>query len=156
MKGLNWVIKNGGVASEADYPFKGQQGKCPDSKVKSSATISSYIKLEKTEAALLNDVAVKPISVGVDATGMIHYKKDSIYAGGNYKDTTNHAVLIVGYDRTKEGVDYWIVKNSWGKDWRNDDYIWIKRNTGLSNGVCGIHTRAYRPMKDKKEFKAQY
>lgn len=57
---------------------------------------------------------------------------------------TNHCVLIVGYD-SSNGEDYWIVKNSWGTKWGINGYIWIKRNTGLPYGVCGMNAWAYNP-----------
>ena len=44
-----------------------------------------------------------------------------------------HAVVIVGYG-TENDVDYWLVKNSWGKLWGNKGNIKIKRGVHM----CGI------------------
>lgn len=47
----------------------------------------------------------------------------------------NHGVFLVGYDTTGP-VPYWIVKNSWGKDWGDDGYVKIAMIEGA--GMCGI------------------
>ena len=44
-----------------------------------------------------------------------------------------HAVVIVGYG-TENDVDYWIVKNSWGKWWGDRGYFKIRRGVHM----CGI------------------
>lgn len=34
-----------------------------------------------------------------------------------------HAVLVVGFGKTREGKEYWIVKNSWDAFWGNNGYV---------------------------------
>ena len=49
----------------------------------------------------------------------------------------NHAVLIVGYGNdAKTNLDYWLVKNSYGKEWGDKGYIKIAIEDGA--GICGI------------------
>jgi len=45
----------------------------------------------------------------------------------------NHAVLATGFG-TENGIDYWIVKNSWSTDWGEKGYFRIKRG----DNMCAI------------------
>ena len=48
----------------------------------------------------------------------------------------NHAVTMVGYGYDSSvKLDYWLVKNSWGKSWGEQGYFRIRRG----NGTCGIN-----------------
>ena len=40
----------------------------------------------------------------------------------------NHSVLIIGYG-TEKGINYFIVKNSYGTRWGEKGYARIKRDT---------------------------
>ncbi|XP_064418531.1 cathepsin K-like [Latimeria chalumnae] len=50
-----------------------------------------------------------------------------------------HAIIIVGFG-TENGVDYWIIKNSWGQRWGDKGYARIKRNAN----VCQITQDSYK------------
>lgn len=135
---FQWVISNGGIDSESDYPYTsgtGITGSCKTAKEsKHVAKFSAYKDVSKSETAMATFVAASgPLAVAVDAESGWQ-----TYSGGIMKTCTgkqlDHGVLVVGYG-VDASVDYWIVKNSWGASWGESGYIRLQRGTNQ----CGIN-----------------
>ncbi|PON33084.1 Peptidase C1A [Parasponia andersonii] len=110
-------------------------------------TISGYRDVpENNEESLLKALAHQPISVAIEASGRdFQFYRWGIFNGhcGSHLD---HGVAAIGYGSSK-GLDYIIVKNSWGSTWGEKGYIRMKRNTGKPHGLCGINKMASYPTK---------
>jgi cathepsin L len=138
---FDYVAKHG-IVSEWSYgytSYNGDTGTCkyddarkgypylPHSKVGlvgySSLPTNSYDALMYAVATL------GPVVVSVAANGW------GLYKGGLYEDSDkskhldlDHAVVLEGYGTDDEtGLDYWLVRNSWGVLWGEDGYIRLKR-----------------------------
>ncbi|KAI3872828.1 hypothetical protein MKX03_019031 [Papaver bracteatum] len=147
---FEFVINNGGIDTESDYPYTAKDGTCNITKEeKKAVTIDGYRDVAPEENALFCSVANQPIRVAIVASSLDF----QLYTGGVYdgdcssnpKDL-DHGILIVGYG-SKDDQDYWIVKNSWGTKWGMEGYVYIKRNTDLEYGVCAINAQASYPTK---------
>lgn len=150
---FEWVIRNGGITTEKNYPYistNGNNGTCNILKGGSErVTIDSYRNVTNSDSSLLCSVSQQPISVGIVATS----QDFMLYVGGIYNGncsndpySIDHGVLIVGYS-FKNDVDYWIVKNSWSTGWGLKGYVYVQRNTDIENGVCAINALASYPTK---------
>jgi len=90
-------------------------------------------------------VARQPVAISIDAGHAVFHN----YTGGVLDSTacgiaTNHAVSIVGYGTDADsGLEYWLVRNSWGSSWGVDGFIKIAITEG--DGICAINHRPLYP-----------
>jgi hypothetical protein len=152
-KAFEYIIRNGGIASDEDYPYKAKQGTCNNLNRK-VGSIDKYEWVPRyNEQALKKAVANQPISVAVESAG----RDFQLYKKGIFKGscTTNldHAVVIVGYG-TESETDYWIVRNSWGTTWGEEGYIRMERNIASPQGLCGIAMQTLYPVKSTSSYLA--
>ncbi|KAG7037972.1 Cysteine protease XCP1 [Cucurbita argyrosperma subsp. argyrosperma] len=147
---FSFIVSSGGLHKEEDYPYLEEESTCENKKGELEVvTISGYKDVpENNEGSLIKALAHQPLSVAIEASG----RDFQFYSGGIFDGPCgtelDHGVAAVGYGSSK-GVDYIIVKNSWGPKWGEKGFIKMKRNTGKPAGLCGINKMASYPTKNK-------
>lgn len=143
---FRYIKANGGIDTEASYPYEARDGPCRFKPADIGATVAGYTDVpEGDEAALTQAIAaVGPISVAIDAS---HFSFQLYHTGVYYEKRCSptrldHGVLAVGYG-TEDGQDFYWVKNSWGLSWGQKGYIKMARNR---NNNCGIATQSSYPL----------
>ncbi|TGZ68099.1 hypothetical protein CRM22_004440 [Opisthorchis felineus] len=132
------IVKMGGLELNADYPYIAADGVCKMDRSKFRAYVNKSLVLptkEEQQAAWLAKNG--PLSAGINAdylqfyiSGVMHPTHSECSPSG-----LNHAVLSVGFG-SEHNIPYWIVRNSWGKNWGEKGYFRIYRG----DGTCGINT----------------
>jgi cathepsin L len=144
---FQYVITNGGIDTEASYPYTATgPNTCQYNAANSAATMSSFKDVVSgSESGLLTAVYATPTSVAIDAS----QQSFQFYSGGVYNEPAcsstqlDHGVLAVGFGMYQDTTAYWLVKNSWGTSWGLNGYIMMSRNL---NNQCGIATAASYPI----------
>ena len=153
---FKYVINNNGLCSEEDYPYQGEQGSCQENQCNNVVNISDYSDIEQNnEHILMRAVSQQPISVAIQANvSSFKFYRSGVYQDPQCGDQLDHGVLIVGYGTDRfQGLDYWIVKNSWGPEWGDNGYIKILRNYDQSeSGMCGIASQPSFPIVNTNPF----
>ncbi|XP_015571857.2 cysteine protease XCP1 [Ricinus communis] len=147
---FDYIVNNGGLHKEEDYPYLMEEGTCDEKREEMEVvTISGYHDVpENNEESLLKALAHQPLSISIEASGRdFQFYGRGVFNGPCGTDL-DHGVAAVGYGSSK-GLDYIIVKNSWGPKWGEKGYIRMKRNTGKPEGLCGINKMASYPTKKK-------
>ncbi|WCJ32696.1 Cysteine proteinases superfamily protein [Euphorbia peplus] len=144
--GFKFIIENNGITTETNYPYEAADGTCNTMEsANSAAKITGYEDVPPNdEAALMNAVASQPISVAIDAGGSeFQFYKSGVFAGSCGTEL-NHGVTAVGYG-SNDGMNFWLVKNSWGTQWGEEGYIRIQKDIDAKEGLCGIAMQASYP-----------
>ncbi|WCJ31261.1 cysteine proteinase1 [Euphorbia peplus] len=149
---FQFIFQNGGIDTEADYPYQALDSQCDTTKMNTkAATIDGFEDvMPYDENSLKKAVAHQPVSVAIEASGMpFQFYLEGVFSGECGAEL-DHGVAIVGYG-SENGTDYWIVRNSWGKDWGESGYIRMQRNVvDTYTGKCGIASMSSYPIKSSQ------
>ncbi|CAO3626303.1 unnamed protein product [Cunninghamella blakesleeana] len=141
---FKWLQEKDGYVSQSSYPYTGSVGQCQSSQKPKLGKVAKYVRIPAgNENALLEAVRdIGPVAIAYNADTQQH----SYYRGGildvpNCGNRPTHAALVVGYG-TENGVDYWILKNSWGESWGERGFFRMRRGQNM----CGIADWASYPI----------
>jgi C1A family cysteine protease len=155
---FDYIRDNGGISSEADYPFVGrssqnssQNSSCQSSSFsKVSINITGYAAVPWRDEDILKQAIAKtgPIvaSMNLSYESFMRYSSGVFYQE-NCEPQTNHVVLLIGYGE-ENGTAYWTIQNSYGESWGESGFMKISRN---SDGNCGIDSELFYPVVSASE-----
>jgi len=152
---MDWVLKHG-CAETADIPYTAADAACTmgsptldmaqilvDDSAPSAASgaaafgMTGWETLPKNEyAPLVQALAEKgPVAVSVAADAWFSYES-GIFNGCGKDAVIDHAVVAMGYGEDA-GTKYWVIQNSWGKDWGESGHIKLERHD--KGDYCGMN-----------------
>lgn len=143
---FQYIKDNKGIDTEESYPYEARDAKCRYSDKNIGGQDIGFIDVPSGDESKLQEAlaTVGPVSVAIDAS----HQSFQLYSSGVYdepdcsSEQLDHGVLAVGYG-TKDGHDFWIVKNSWSTSWGDKGYIYMTRN---KSNQCGVATAASYPQ----------
>lgn len=118
---------------------------------------------------------IKQMIMDCGAVGISYWHDDSYYNETNQSyynsnnTSTNHAVVIVGWDDNFDKSQFntapsnngaWLIRNSWGSDWGKNGYFWISYDdTSLSDTAYSLeatYKSDYEQQEDYYDHNYQY
>lgn len=147
--GLQDLLEHGTCAADA-YPHTGKPGQFND-RIKMPyraiawgmvAPPGGMPKTEQIKQALVDH---GPLVANVFFTPAIKaYQRGVFREDGKPGDgSTNHILLIVGWDDTRGKSGCWKIQNSWGERWGEKGFMWIEYGSNnIGHSACWVRAQA--------------
>lgn len=141
-----------GVPTEACQPYTsgetgsawGCRSRCEDNNTDNKKYRCKLPNMKTRNKTIKKEIMTN----GPVETTMMVYEDFMNYREGVYhhvdgKFLGGHAIKLVGWGQTEEGVKYWIMANSWGEGWGEQGYFRIQEgnsDAGKSGFFCTPHS----------------
>ncbi|KAM4678505.1 cathepsin L-like proteinase isoform 1-T2 [Discoglossus pictus] len=119
-----------GLMESKDYEYTQMKYEClynPNNVVDLNMTIYYSLPDEENIARSVAMDGPVTFAFGVHDDFMLY--KEGVY-DGPCSGSINHGMTIVGYGE-ECGVDYWLIRNSWGETWGMKGYAHVSRNQNM-------------------------
>lgn len=132
----NIVHKFGGFVprSRSYGSYLSVDGYCKDTRrMETGVKITGWKDVKERDEQAVMDALVSEgvLSIGITVPAeMVYYDTgvlDVASCEDHREEMIDHAVNLVGYGTTEDGVDYWTVRNSWSEYWGDQGYIRVRR-----------------------------
>ena len=141
-----------GIVSDKCFPYtagQGQPSPCPPAGqcAAQGETYKKYKAQDYYRLATVQDIQKAIMTNGPVEAGFEVYKSFMAYKSGVYSREWwqfwdelmgGHAIKIIGWG-VQDGVEYWLIANSWGTTWGLDGFFKIKRGVN----ECQIESTVY-------------
>ncbi|GAA47435.1 cathepsin F [Clonorchis sinensis] len=113
------VQRLGGLQLSIDYPYIASRQACQFNPKQAVAFVTGFAALPRNELLIAEYLHRNgPLSVGLNSRTLKFYNSGILNLAAEQCDpeALNHAALAVGFG-TDESTPFWIIKNTFGKDW---------------------------------------
>jgi len=139
-------MRDVGIPLEADLPYTATDGSCPQKPAQGPwpsaqrVRVSGWTALPSNKAEPLMQALVQqgPVVVAVDGNNWFNYDS-GIFDDCGKDAILGHAVLATGYGED-QGKKYWLIQNSWGRDWGEEGHIRMLRHDD-EDAWCGVDNK---------------
>lgn len=136
---FEWIGKTGGLCTEEAYPYVSgttkTTGTCQKtcSKVSGSDVQSVVNVKSKSDADMMTAISKTVVSIAIEADqSSFQLYKSGVFTGA-CGTNLDHAVALTGYG-SQNGLDYYILRNSWGLSWGQSGYMLIGKGNDPATG----------------------
>lgn len=133
MQGFTRLLQNEGLdestlehPTAATFPSPGMLYSAQGTPLLQSS--STAITAGELRRALVN---AGPVGISMAADTIFHYKKGVLSCDHGDEWTVDHAMVLVGYGKTKingKKLKFWRIRNSWGKNWGDKGFMMVKHS----------------------------